>query len=285
MPKFAATPRPDTNSPVPRHADTAPIGPRLVSMRPGANILADCHPVLAPERHLPVVTSTVPTHFRYSTSWRSAPAVIPWRVVMRPNPKVLLAWLGGLCATGLLAATAIADEKVKNADAHAPGPEPGVWKKHDYSFQYMGFTSTYSCDGLADKLKLLLLLSGARADAKAEPGACAGSFGHPDRFARARLVFYTLAPSVKGGASKELGQGVWRPVAFAAHSPIDLLLGDCELVEQFSHDVLKKMFTIRNVVDKTTCIPHQESGSLIDLRFEAFVPVPAPADAVAPSPR
>jgi hypothetical protein len=28
-------------------------------------------------------------------------------------------------------------------------------------------------------------------------------------------------------------------------------------------------------VSSTTCIPHQESGSNIDLKFESFAPVPA----------
>ncbi len=204
---------------------------------------------------------------------------------MRRCPKLLLTCLGGICATALSAGAAIANERVTGADAGA-ATEAGVWQQHNYSFQYMGFTSTYSCDGLADKLRLLLLLSGARADVKAEPGACAAGLGTPDRFARARLVFYTLAPSAKAknAAKQDRGEGIWRPVALAAHSPIDLLLGDCELVEQFSHDVLKKMFTIRNVVDKTTCIPHQESGSVIDLRFETFAPVAPPKDAGAAPP-
>ncbi len=51
------------------------------------------------------------------------------------------------------------------ADAPSAG-EPGVWQKHQYSFAFMGFTSTYSCDGLADKLKLLLIAAGARHDVK-----------------------------------------------------------------------------------------------------------------------
>jgi hypothetical protein len=204
---------------------------------------------------------------------------------MRPYPKLLIAGLSGLCATALLTAAAIADQKVTGADAADAGAEPGVWRKHDYSFQYIGFTSTYSCDGLADKLRLLMLLSGARADAKALPGACSASPGQPDRFARATLVFYTLAPNGKATANKDSGLGRWRPVAFAAHNPFDLLLGDCELVEQFSHDVLQKMYATRNVVDRTTCIPHQESGSVIDLRFESFAPIPARADAIAPAAR
>src|ERR1700722_5303760 len=70
----------------------------------------------------------------------------------------------------------------------------GTWQKHEYSFVFMGFTSTYSCDGLADKLKRLLLAAGARADAKAQAGPCASDFGHPDKLARSDLVFYTLMP-------------------------------------------------------------------------------------------
>ena len=175
--------------------------------------------------------------------------------------RILALGCAGLCAAVLPYGSALAEQQPAAA-------EPGVWQKHEYSFEFMGFTSTYSCDGLADKLQRLLILSGARADAKAEPGACAAPYGRPDRFARAKIIFYTLAPA--GTVGEEPGQGRWRPVSLAAHTPIDLQTGDCELVEQFRDEVLKKMFTIRNLVDGTRCIPHQESGSNIDLRFDTF---------------
>jgi hypothetical protein len=42
------------------------------------------------------------------------------------------------------------------------------------------------------------------------------------------------------------------------------------------------MFTVRNINDNTRCVPYQQSGSLIDLRFEVFAPLPgAPGAAVA----
>jgi hypothetical protein len=157
--------------------------------------------------------------------------------------------------------------------------ERGVWQKHEYSFVFMGFTSTYSCDGLADKIKLLLIAAGARHDAKSQPGACASGYGRPDKFARANLTFYTLAPSGTDtpSGSKQVG-GIWRPVSFADHSPRDLSTGDCELVEQFRNNVLP-MFTTRNVDDHTTCVPHQDSGSVISLRFESFAAAPSAAHA------
>jgi hypothetical protein len=165
----------------------------------------------------------------------------------------------------LMSRVAVADEP----SARALG-DHGVWQKHEYTFAYLGFTSTYSCDGLADKIKLLLTAAGARKDSKARPGGCAAGFGRPDKFARAYLTFYTLVPANASKPSDDPGVvGAWRPVAVSDRSPRELDTGDCELVEQFRNDVLP-MFTTRNVVSRTSCIPHQNSGSLIDLRFESF---------------
>jgi hypothetical protein len=164
------------------------------------------------------------------------------------------------------------------AFADEPSSESGTWQKHQYSFVSMGFTSTYSCDGLADQLKRLLLAAGARADVKAFPGACPSDFGHPDKLARADLVFYTLTPA--SGAKPEDGSwaaGAWRPVVVSPRSPRELGVGDCELVEQFRAQLLP-MFATRNLDDRTTCVPHQDSGSVIDLKFESFAAA-APANA------
>jgi hypothetical protein len=152
--------------------------------------------------------------------------------------------------------------------------EQGVWQKHEYSFQFLGFTTTYSCDGLATKLKLLLIAAGARADAKSTSGACSGGYGTPDKFARAYLKFYTLAPVGTGDSTSPPISGAWRSVALADRSPRELRLGDCELVEQFRDKVLP-MFTTRNVDNRMTCIPNQLSGSVINIKFEVFAGVAA----------
>ena len=159
----------------------------------------------------------------------------------------------------LIAAGATACVDAARGTNTPPASNDG-WHRHEYSFVSMGFTSTYSCDGLADKLKVLLLAAGARADAKAQPGGCPSDFGHPDRLARADLVFYTLTPD---------GAGSWGPVVFTPNSPRELSLGDCELVEQFRAQVLP-MFATRNLDDRSICVPHQDSGSVINLRFDAF---------------
>ena len=193
--------------------------------------------------------------------------------VVRTALKLGSIGIAGLICAGLGSSTACADD----ASPHSAG----VWQKHEYSFQFFGFTTTYSCDGLADKLKTLLIASGARPDAKARAGACASGFGRPDKFARADLTFYTLAPadSAQAGSSASDSKpvdGTWIAAAITSHRPRELGTGDCELVEQFRSNVLG-MFTTRNVENRTTCIPHQLSGSNIDLKFESFaVPPKAP---------
>ena len=193
---------------------------------------------------------------------------LPSRSVARRSGRA------AILAGALLLSTAI------HADESAPSGGPGTWQSHKYTFQFLGFTSTYSCDGLADKLRIVLLAAGARSDVKSVSGACASGFGRPDKFARADLTFYTLTPADSGTGAGAGVQGAWRPVTFAARQPQQLALGDCELMEQFRQQVLP-MFSTRNVVSNTTCIPHQESGSNIDLKFDAFAAVPGKKHATA----
>jgi len=165
-----------------------------------------------------------------------------------------------ICGFGL---TALAGEP------SATEPERGVWQKHEYSFQFLGFTTTYSCDGLASKLKVLLIAAGARADAKSTSGGCVRGYGSPDQFARANLKFYTLAPSGNGEVADPPINGAWHSVAIADRSPREIAPGDCELIEQFRDKVLP-MFTTRNIDNRMTCVPNQLSGSVINLKFEVF---------------
>lgn len=185
--------------------------------------------------------------------------------------------------TGCVLFCALLSPRVSSADA-VSAAEPGVWQKHKYSFAFLGFTSTYSCDGLADKLKVLLIAAGARRDAKSQPGACASNFGRPDRFARAELTFYTLAPIGADAASGDKPiDGVWRPVSFADRLPRELGTGDCELVDQFRTSVLP-MFATRNIENHTSCIPHEISGSTINLKFESFTAPPSRSHAATAQP-
>jgi len=188
--------------------------------------------------------------------------------------RTLLSLTGVLAGVGLMAGNVLGASAAGGAGAAAPSAtsptEAGSWLPHTYQFHFMGFTATYSCDGLGDKLQLLLRLAGARADAKVTP-LCARGYGVPDKLAEAQVVFSTLQPaSAASGVA-----GTWRHVELAPRHPFELQAGDCELVEQF-RDTLLPMFATRNLKNQITCVPHQESGSNFSLSFDVLAPVPAP---------
>jgi hypothetical protein len=167
-------------------------------------------------------------------------------------------------------------------------------------FVYMGFTSFYSCESLADRLRTLLKLAGARDDLKVRARGCAEGFNRVTRLPGARLEFYTFVPAAQlppaapakvEAPAKQLGRdapklkraedeavvpgvGAWRTVEIDGRGTRrDIESGDCELVEQFTREILP-LFTTRNVVDRTRCTPGQRSIFDVQLAFESLGPVP-----------
>jgi hypothetical protein len=157
-----------------------------------------------------------------------------------------------------------------NAEAAPAGQSaPGSWVAHDYHFFYMNFTSTYSCNGLIDKLGLLLKASGAQVT-RIEP-ECARPYGEPDRLAQVDVKFSTLMPVANGsGASPSGSEGVWRHVALTQRTLNDSLASECGLVEQF-RNVLLPMFATQNVKSDLHCVPNEVFGPF-SLSFDVFEP-------------
>jgi hypothetical protein len=154
--------------------------------------------------------------------------------------------------------------------------DSGSWGSHQIEFTFMGFTSTYSCEGLQSKLQALLRTLGARQDAVVSLGPCERGFGAPEKFASASLRFASLQPleTAPGSAPAETDAAVpgqWRHVELAPHRPQELDLGDCELVEQFRDKILPS-FATRALHNEVRCVPFQESGSAYTLQLDVFVP-------------
>ena len=194
-----------------------------------------------------------------------------------PVRSSIVALLMGLCLSIALPSPA---EPAAAADGTTASPtgEPGTWRSQKTELVYMGFTSTYSCDGLEAKLKLLLRQLGARPDFKVYSTGCDRDYGKPSRFARATLEFATLQPAdapADAPAGSAAVTGIWRPVELAPHHPFDLQDGDCELMEQFRDTVLP-LFATRGLRVQITCVPHQDTGGPFDLQLQVFAPPPAP---------
>lgn len=155
------------------------------------------------------------------------------------------------------------------------GATKAVWVRHEVDFVYMGFTTHYSCEGLRDKLAVLMKAAGARPDFKISMRGCPGEPGRVTEFPRVNLVFYTAGPPATGAQpAAGLIDARWKTVSISPLHPKELEIGDCELVEQF-HDRLLREFTTRNADDDTNCIPHQLSGSTFSLHFDVLQGPPA----------
>ena len=76
----------------------------------------------------------------------------------------LLAGFGLICAVPVWA-----------ADGDTGNPVPAVWKEQHLEFFYVGRTARYSCDGLRDKVRALLLDLGARRDIRVTAIGCEDS--------------------------------------------------------------------------------------------------------------
>jgi hypothetical protein len=157
--------------------------------------------------------------------------------------------------------------------ADGGSPQAAVWKEQRLTFYYIGRTARYSCQGLRDKVRSLLLDLGARRDITVSVLACdesasrlAGGSVGPNL----NVVF--SSPALPDAAAKAPGPGDSSSLA-ASYVPFTLSndvfrnigLGDCELIQEFTRQILSKMAT-RDVKQDITCVPNQMSGSRFFVR-------------------
>jgi hypothetical protein len=164
----------------------------------------------------------------------------------------------------------------ENAPAPAGEPQSAVWTEKELTFVYQGFTTRYSCDGLRDKVRSVLLDLGAeKKGLKVMELGCSSPSGRPDPFPGVRVKMRVLQPADSPEAAKAAD-----PTPVAAHwKPVDLKLrdnfttdsGECELVEQIRQKIVPS-FAARNVDLQTTCIPHQATAVRPILKMEVLMP-------------
>jgi hypothetical protein len=135
------------------------------------------------------------------------------------------------------------------ADSGDGGDGAAVWVQKELNFRYVGFTTKYSCDGLRDKMRRILLQLGARDDLKVTGYGCI-RVNSPETTPGVRIAMHVLQP-----ASAAAGQTVaahWKMVDLLAdRNLVDAGL-DCELVAQLDRDVLP-LFAPRHVDYSAAC--------------------------------
>jgi hypothetical protein len=181
----------------------------------------------------------------------------------------------GRALLGFLGATILGSACAAYADE---GGVQAVWTPKKLSFTYMGFTARYSCDGLADKMKRVLLDLGARADLKLTPIGCSGGWGRPSPFPGVSATIQVLEPlgDTSPAPDTKVIPAHWASVVVAPKGDPLNAAGDCELTEQIKQRILP-LFSTRNVDYSSTCIPNQLQVGGTRLKSDVLIADPPPA--------
>jgi hypothetical protein len=157
--------------------------------------------------------------------------------------------------------------------------QPALWTPKELRFVYTGFTTKYSCDGLREKIRKVLLELGARKDDLAvNQAGCAGDPGRPTTFPTVSIKMNVLQPAPApppGANAPPAVPARWQLVDLTkSRDPLNVA-GDCELIEQIEHTILPQ-FTTRNLEYRSSCVPNQlQLGTY--LKVEALLPETPPA--------
>ena len=181
-------------------------------------------------------------------------------------------WIPVRVAAAAVLALSLAAGALAQPAAESSPPTWAVWTPKELRFVYMGFTSHYSCDGLAGKMRSILLQLGARPDMKLREVPCSGSFGTPSPFPGATVNMSVLTPwdAASANASVTPVPAHWKLVQLTTDRDPLREAGDCELIEQVKAHVLP-LFTARNVEYRSTCVPNQLQVGGTVLKAEVLI--------------
>lgn len=128
----------------------------------------------------------------------------------------------------------------------------------------MGRTSWYSCDGLRNKVRAMLLDLGARRDLQIVPLDCGDTERARPSTLRLKIVF--SSPALPDAAVKPLHEGDlaatdarFEQFTITSDAFRNMGIGDCELVQEFAHQLLTKLVA-RDVRQDIRCVPDSPSG-------------------------
>jgi hypothetical protein len=180
--------------------------------------------------------------------------------------------------SGLVCASTAAYAAERSSDAVPAEVVSSQWQHHKVKFNYVGFTTLYTCDGLESHVRQILLHLGARKDITVTAAGCPGPFDTPSHSAWVDADFYALAPA-KDASGSDSVQGHWTALSMTPVRPGFMGSGDCELIQEMK-PLITENFTLRNVDYRTDCYPHEITLNGFSVTGQALRPVPLSANAV-----
>jgi hypothetical protein len=146
------------------------------------------------------------------------------------------------------------------------------WKVYQIRFNYYPFRTFYSCDAIERKLERLLLLLGARNDARVEM-RCFGNDNlksrREHRSYKMLLAFAMPVPADKTDITKEIIPAEWKETRVAGSLSRYLDGGDCELVDQFQRFVIPHL-EIKKSTNSLHCSPMRRPSSKLRIKMTSL---------------
>jgi hypothetical protein len=183
--------------------------------------------------------------------------------------------LGILCAAGAVAAPGAPPIEPSAPIEGSVQIERSAWKHHHSSFSYYGLTALYTCDGLEEKVKQILLYLGARPDAQVQATGCSPGPNSPSHTAFVTADFNTVQATADS-ADADGVRAEWAGRQVAPRHPRFIDAGDCELIDGL-RAVLKDGFSWRGLDYSATCVPYDLSLGDFNVRGEVLQPATPPA--------
>jgi len=169
--------------------------------------------------------------------------------------KHSLKWIAAIAAASSLACGAPLTLAAPAADA-APTPEATAWQHHGAKFNFSGFTSAYTCEGMEGKVREILAFLGARRNMQVSAQGCPRGPNSLSHMVWVTVEFDTLAPAAAGAAAADLVPAQWTAFRLTAQRPFFMDAGDCELIEAMK-PMLTANFSLRALEYSTSCTPHE----------------------------
>lgn len=128
---------------------------------------------------------------------------------------------------------------------------PAAWTAKELEFTYQtGFTTKYSCDGLRDRMRKLLIKLGAREDIRVYTFGCVQLVG-PDVFPGVRVKMSVLEPAREWAIGRTV-PAHWKHVDLLADRDVVDASADCNLIQEIKQKVLP-LFATRNLDYSARC--------------------------------
>jgi hypothetical protein len=149
--------------------------------------------------------------------------------------------------------------------------EPALWQHHDAEIQYFARGTSYSCNGIEDKVRQILLYAGARRDLRVRASGCDQGPFLPSHMASIKVDFYALAPAADA-ATAEAVTGQWVTLSMTPVRSQFLHPSDCDLVRAMK-SVLTTSFSWHGLDFGASCFPYAGAANSFAVKGAVLQPI------------